>query len=962
MTLRLLLLSILSTPLLRSERVERGVGGRSLPVAVVPSMNGKGAPRGRTPKWSTPKCYIMKGALRRRLSRGETSPSTSKLNERVVTPLSSEQCRGDETKRNERYEARIRNVCEELRRMTDREDKMKHLMEHLVKENTNGWAVSFGEPVVRKSFTLRGKSKRGSAGRNCFVNEVRAGVSYRYVERCNSNLFLGVDVVEAGKEAICNASGDASCPPTEQAAPPSGHSLDGPHWRSILGGKKFWITVDGFSDNIVLRCFLRVLLEGLKDLDLERFLSMGFEGVVSELSSLYTIHVNGERIVGHVLRRVERSLGRLRGGAANGGVANGGAANGGAANGGLANHVMSNHLIGRRPPRRNMRIQQYPRVAHMLSGGVDSLMALRLLERKKFYVHNFYLHFAHQDCSKSDLQYVKQICSKRKNLFIVNVNEEYTEQVLIPMLRSYSEGQIPNADILCNEKVKYHLLMRTMRKLCRERGGGWNYSYVSTGHYAMISTNDEANANRLFNGNFPYVGDELDGEIPRRGPRKRYKLIVGRDERKDQTFFLSSFSEKQLSKFLFPLCLRRKSDVKRIMERRAAGQYNRRETRGLCLYGRVDMHSLLGLYLGGAAVEPAGGQPEGGRDSVERGKDSVERGKDSVERESDPIEGGSDPTEAALPIKAATPANPAYPAYPNSAARRLQWAKDQLHSPEFRAFREKHLPSFNLRFKNYIISVEDGTVMDTNEGVHLYAIGQKKYITNHLHQLYNSKGKGRGRGRGGACEKNVTSSCQWTVVYKKMLRRASGNVKENFIYVSRDYESGLFRQLRGRCRLGAFRWVASAPPSHLGEAEAEKRQTVPLAVQPAMPLTMPLTMPPIGRPICVKVRNSEEIKEAQIALDDAGQTAYLTLRQKDIGLSPGQIVTFYLPFIVKRSGRAKYLYSLRRRKGEEAPPFFHCLGSARITNQYLNRGLYRRLMEIHRRNSLPLWGRDARVD
>ncbi|KMZ87730.1 tRNA methyl transferase [Plasmodium vivax Brazil I] len=833
----------------------------------------------------------MKGALRRRLSRGETSPSTSKLNERAVTPLSSEQCRGDETKRNERYEARIRNVCEELRRMTDREDKMKHLMEHLVKENTNGWAVSFGEPVVRKSFTLRGKSKRGSAGRNCFVNEVRAGVSYRYVERCNSNLFLGVDVVEAGKEAICNASGDASCPPTEQAAPPSGHSLDGPHWRSILGGKKFWITVDGFSDNIVLRCFLRVLLEGLKDLDLERFLSMGFEGVVSELSSLYTIH-------------------------------------------------------------------QYPRVAHMLSGGVDSLMALRLLERKKFYVHNFYLHFAHQDCSKSDLQYVKQICSKRKNLFIVNVNEEYTEQVLIPMLRSYSEGQIPNADILCNEKVKYHLLMRTMRKLCRERGGGWNYSYVSTGHYAMISTNDEANANRLFNGNFPYVGDELDGEIPRRGPRKRYKLIVGRDERKDQTFFLSSFSEKQLSKFLFPLCLRRKSDVKRIMERRAAGQYNRRETRGLCLYGRVDMHSLLGLYLGGAAVEPAGGQPEGGRDSVERGKDSVERGKDSVERESDPIEGGSDPTEAALPIKAATPANPAYPAYPNLAARRLQWAKDQLHSPEFRAFREKHLPSFNLRFKNYIISVEDGTVMDTNEGVHLYAIGQKKYITNHLHQLYNSKGKGRG----GACEKNVTSSCQWTVVYKKMLRRASGNVKENFIYVSRDYESGLFRQLRGRCRLGAFRWVASAPPSHLGEAEAEKRQTVPLAVQPAMPLTMPLTVPPIGRPICVKVRNSEEIKEAQIALDDAEQTAYLTLRQKDIGLSPGQIVTFYLPFIVKRSGRAKYLYSLRRRKGEEAPPFFHCLGSARITNQYLNRGLYRRLMEIHRRNSLPLWGRDARVD
>ncbi|KJP86487.1 hypothetical protein AK88_03863 [Plasmodium fragile] len=875
MILRLLLHSILVTHLLRSERVGRG------DVVEVNVIKGR-------PRWRTPKCYIIKGGLRRRLFKGGISPSVKKINACGVTPLSNEPCSGDHTKPNEHYEEHIRTVCEELKRITGREDKLTHLM----RENTNVCTMKIAEPMDRTEFTLGDKSQLGFARRHYFINEVREGVLYKYVERCNSNLYLAVDVVEAGQEQSTEVH--SSGPTGEQSIPAKGHSGGKPHWRSILGRKKFLITVDGFSDNIVLCCFLRVLLRGLNNLDVASFLNMGFERMVKELSSLYTIHVNGEHIVGHVMDRVRRFVQRL--------------------SRGVAKPAVSKRVLGRSSCRANthmrghMRMHQYPRVAHMLSGGVDSLMALRLLEKKKFHVHNFFLHFAHQDCSKSDLKYVKQICEKRKNLFIININEEYTEQVLIPMLRSYSEGQIPNADVMCNEKVKYNLLMKTMRKLCRERGGGWDYSYVSTGHYAMISTNDEANANRLFSGDFPFVGDGTDGGRAGRTVRKRYKLIVGRDEKKDQTFFLSSFAEKQLSKFLFPLCLHTKSNVKRLMEGREAGQYNHRETRGLCLYGRVDMHSLLGLYFGGASGQ----------------------------------------------VEAAT-----------NTGRGLEWVQDQLRSPEFRSFQEKHLPSFSLRFKNYIINVDDGTVLDTNDGIHLYAIGQNKYITNYLHQLYTSTRRGR------TCEKNFISSCQWTVVYKKMLRRASGNVKENFIYVSRDYASRSFRYLRGRCRLGDFRWVASAPPSYLLDTVQLARSSLKGAARSAVtdaagtPFTVsPATNKLRPRVIFVKIRNSEEIKEARIALDDMGQTAYLTLKQKDIGLSPGQIITFYLPFIVKRNGQTKYVYSLKRgrsRRGKQPDRrlFFYCLGSARIINQYLNRGLYQRLMQIHRRHHLPLWGREA---
>ncbi|ETW33454.1 hypothetical protein PFTANZ_05830, partial [Plasmodium falciparum Tanzania (2000708)] len=89
-----------------------------------------------------------------------------------------------------------------------------------------------------------------------------------------------------------------------------------------------------------------------------------------------------------------------------------------------------------------MKLFTYPRIAHMLSGGVDSLMALHLLERKKFYVDNYFFNFTNADCSKNDIKYVKDICKNNKrNLFIININDEYFDEVLVPMLFFYADGK-----------------------------------------------------------------------------------------------------------------------------------------------------------------------------------------------------------------------------------------------------------------------------------------------------------------------------------------------------------------------------------------------------------------------------------------------------------------------------------------------------------------------------------------
>ncbi|EWC85787.1 hypothetical protein PFNF54_05454 [Plasmodium falciparum NF54] len=110
--------------------------------------------------------------------------------------------------------------------------------------------------------------------------------------------------------------------------------------------------------------------------------------------------------------------------------------------------------------------------------------------------------------------------------------------------------------------------------------------------------------------------------------------------------------------------------------------------------------------------------------------------------------------------------------------------------------------------------------------------------------------------------------------------------------------------------------------------------------------------------IFVKIRNSEQIKKAKIKFSLSNNTAYLKVKQKDTGFSPGQIITLYFPFIIKKNNKVTYITNLNKYNNlintNKNTIYYHCLGSATISNQFLDYNLYQHIKNIHQINDLNM--------
>ncbi|CRG97211.1 tRNA methyltransferase, putative [Plasmodium gallinaceum] len=768
---------------------------------------------------------------------------------------------------NKNFKRNIRIIYEDLKSLNERENKINYLIKRNIETCKNNYF-----PLIKKKFTNKDISDFTKEKKQFFINKVRKNVFYKYVYNCNSSVYLAIDIIRKIKKQNEKLKRDKCFPNLELNNEKK--YVNNKRKKTTLNilkrkddiddiikynlkKRKYLITIDGFSDNLLLCCFLHSLLKGLQQVNLNFFLKMDIKQIANHLKNLFTIHFNIEHIINYIyeyiknfilkediknnkrkIKNKEKVSFKLNESMLD------------------SKNSIEDKKIILNPDENSMKIYPYPRVAHMLSGGIDSLMALFLLEKKKYYIDNFFFNFNNYNCSKNDLKYVKRICKKRRNLYIININDEYFKRVLVPMLKNYSKGEIPNPDIICNKKIKYSFFLKIIKSLYKKKNNVFNYSYISTGHYAMISTNDTHNANNFFNNNFPYLYEKNEKEHI---GKKKYKLLVSSDRKKDQTFFLSSFSENQLSKFIFPLCLHTKENIKNFMKKENIDYYNKNETKGLCLYGNVNMHLLLKAYL----------------------KNDKDIKNENISEKS----------------------------------------SSELNTNDLLTFKEKYISSFNLNYINYIISIDDEIVIDKNYDIHFYAIGQNKYITNFIHSLYNKRIKKN-------C-KNLFSSCQWIVAYKKMIENKDKNLRENFIYVTKKYKDDLFKNIRTKCKLKNIKWIEGKVPICLKKQKRSKDEKI----------------------IFVKIRNNENIKRAKIKFL-LNNTAYLKLQKEDIGLSPGQIISFYFPFILKNR-KIKYIYSLNKYQSNLI--YYQCIGSSKISNQFLDFKLYQKILNIHKNNSLIIF-------
>src|SRR5580698_8928953 len=99
-------------------------------------------------------------------------------------------------------------------------------------------------------------------------------------------------------------------------------------------------------------------------------------------------------------------------------------------------------------------------IAVLVSGGVDSSVALQLLKDQGHSVTAFYLKIWLEDelaflgeCPwQEDLSYVQAVCSQLDvPLQIISLQKEYWDRVVRYTIGQVKAGYTPNPDILCNQ-------------------------------------------------------------------------------------------------------------------------------------------------------------------------------------------------------------------------------------------------------------------------------------------------------------------------------------------------------------------------------------------------------------------------------------------------------------------------------------------------------------------------------
>jgi len=207
------------------------------------------------------------------------------------------------------------------------------------------------------------------------------------------------------------------------------------------------------------------------------------------------------------------------------------------------------------------------RVVVGMSGGVDSSVAALLLKEQGYDVIGIFMkNWDDTDengvCTATeDYNDVIRVCNQIGiPYYAVNFEKEYWDKVFTYFLDEYKAGRTPNPDVMCNKEIKFKAFLEHAMKLGAD--------YLATGHYAQVK--------------------EIDGEV---------KLLRGKDENKDQTYFLNQLSQDQIKRVMFPIGHLDKSEVRELAKRADLATASKKDSTGICFIGERNFKEFLSQYL-----------------------------------------------------------------------------------------------------------------------------------------------------------------------------------------------------------------------------------------------------------------------------------------------------------------------------------------------------------------------------
>lgn len=218
-----------------------------------------------------------------------------------------------------------------------------------------------------------------------------------------------------------------------------------------------------------------------------------------------------------------------------------------------------------------MRIKKNKKVLVAMSGGVDSSVAAALLKRKNYEIVGVFMRFwspqegisgpENRCCSLAAQNRARQVAKKMDIPFYVfDFRQEFKKRVVDYFLDEYQAGRTPNPCVVCNKEIKFGLLLEKALKL----GVDW----VASGHYARGIKN-----------------------------KNEYKLLRGKDKKKDQSYFLWQLSQEQVRRILFPVGGFTKDKVKKMARDFGLPVLDIPESQEICFI-QSDLYHFLKEKLG----------------------------------------------------------------------------------------------------------------------------------------------------------------------------------------------------------------------------------------------------------------------------------------------------------------------------------------------------------------------------
>jgi tRNA-specific 2-thiouridylase len=168
------------------------------------------------------------------------------------------------------------------------------------------------------------------------------------------------------------------------------------------------------------------------------------------------------------------------------------------------------------------------KVAVALSGGVDSSVAALLLKEAADEVIGVHMRlwdspeFDHQAHRAEDICRILDIPYHQ-----VDLQKEFESCVVDYFCQEYQQGRTPNPCVVCNQCIKFGILLDKALSLGAD--------YLATGHYARVEHS-----------------------------RDGHRLLKAADISRDQSYFLYTLTQEKLGHVLFPLGEHSKDEVRQI--------------------------------------------------------------------------------------------------------------------------------------------------------------------------------------------------------------------------------------------------------------------------------------------------------------------------------------------------------------------------------------------------------------